>query len=158
MKKVLEGGEGLSVTLGGVREILYSEAGKMKLNIGRRKGIFKMALETGTPLVPVLVYGENELYETAHTEWLDWLQEKLVPFALFIPIPTVKSCMNWLGLLHNPLKNPVQTVIGDEIPVEKKESVSEEEIAKLREKYFSGLRELYERTRPESYSKELEIV
>jgi 2-acylglycerol O-acyltransferase 2 len=157
MKKVLEGGEGLSVTLGGVREILYSEPGKMKLNIGRRRGIFKMALETGTPLVPTLVYGENELYEIYKAPWLDWIQQKLVPYALFLPIPTLTSCLNWLGLINNPLSNPVRTVIGRAIPVEKKESVSEEDIEKLRETYFASLRSLYERTHPSWYS-ELEIV
>lgn len=158
MKKVLEGGEGLSVTLGGVREILYSKPGKMKLNIGKRQGIFKMALETGTPLVPVLVYGENELYETLHTPWLDWIQEKLVPYALFLPIPTLTSCFNWLNLANNPLHTPVRTVVGAAIPVEKKEAVSEGDILKLREEYFDQLRKLYEQTHPSWYSKELEIV
>jgi hypothetical protein len=158
MKKVLEGGESLSVTLGGVREILYSEPGKIKLNIANRKGIFKMALETGTPLVPIIAYGENELYETYHAPWLDWLQEKLVPHALFIPIPTLKSCLNWLSLSTAPLKNPVRTVIGEGILVEKKESVSEAEILALREQYFDSLRKLYERTHPSEYSGSLEIV
>jgi hypothetical protein len=158
MKKVLEGGEGLSVTLGGVREILYSEPGKMKLNIGKRKGIFRMALETGTPLVPVLVYGENELYETVKAPWLDWLQEKLIPYALFVPLPTLQSCLNWIGLFNAPLANPVRTVIGDAIPVEKKESVSEEDIRLLREAYFAKLREIYALTRPSWYAEEMEII
>jgi hypothetical protein len=158
MKKVLEGGESLSITLGGVREILYSEPGKMKLNIGKRQGIFKMALETGTPLVPVLVYGENELYEIQHSPWLDWCQEQLVPYALFLPIPTLTSCLNWLSLGRKPLHTPVKTVIGDAIPVEKKEIVLEEDILKLREHYFTSLRTLYANTRPCWYSKELEII
>ncbi len=160
MKKVLEGGEGLSVTLGGVREIFYSEPGKMKLNIGKRKGIFKMALETGTQVVPVLVYGENELYEIYHSPWLDSIQEKLMSYGIFIPIPTASSCLNWLNLTTNPLKNPVLTVVGDPIPVAKVEGepVSEEKIDALREIYLRELRALYERTRPDSYSPELEIV
>jgi hypothetical protein len=158
MKKVLEGGESLSVTLGGVREILYSEPGKMKLNIANRKGIFKMALETGTPLVPVLVYGENELYDTYHTPWLDWLQEKLIPYALFIPIPTLQSCLNWLSLASTPLKNPVRTCIGEVIPVEKKESVSEGDVRELRDLYLTKLRKLYSETHPEWYAEQLEIV
>ena len=158
MKKVLEEGHALSVTLGGVREILYSEAGKMKLNIGQRRGIFKMALETGTPLVPVLVYGENELYETYRAPWLDWIQEKLVPYALILPIPTFASCLNWLKLVNTPLSNPVRTFIGDTIPVNKIENVVEKDIEALRSIYLKELQSLYEKTHPESYSNTLEIV
>lgn len=32
------------------------------IHIVPRTGVFKLALETGTPIVPVLTYGENELF------------------------------------------------------------------------------------------------
>jgi hypothetical protein len=158
MKSVLEGGESLSVTLGGVREILYSEPGKMKLAIKKRRGIFKMAIETGTPLVPVLCYGENELYETFHSEWLDWIQDKLIDYALFIPIPTWKSVKNWLGLYGAPLAHPVKTVVGEAIEVGEARSPTEDEISELRETYFKSLRKLYTETKPSWYADTLEIV
>lgn len=158
MKSVLEGDDSLSVTLGGVREILYSEPGKMKLNIRKKRGIFKMAIETGTPLVPVICYGENELYETFHSPWLDWIQDRLFNYSLFLPIPTLKSVKNWLGLYTAPLTQPVKTVIGDAVEVGVARTPTESEISEIRERYFVGLRELYKKTKPSWYADELEIV
>jgi len=158
MVNVLEGGESLSVSLGGVREILHTEKGIMKLSISKKRGVFRMALATGTPLFPVLTYGENELFEIMHHSYLDRLQEMALPYGIVFPIPTVNSCINWFSLLNAPLKNPVETVIGNAIEVEKVEEPSEKQIIELREKYIQELRTLYRNTRPSWYENELIII
>jgi len=156
MKRVLDH-QSLSVTLGGVREMPMTRDNKMILNIGKKRGIFKMALETGTPLVPVIVYGENEIYQQSNSWLLRRVNQFLLPY-LYLPIPTWKSCRSWLSLFQRPLEHPVRTYVGPSIAVTKKEIPTEEDIVTLRDTYFSELRALYQTTRPSHYDKELYIV
>ena len=158
MMSVLEGGESLSVSLGGVREILYAKKGRMTLSISKKRGVFRMALATGTPLIPVLTYGENELFEIVRNSYLDWLQDRVLPYGFVFAIPTLKSCINWFSLLNGPLKNPVRTVIGEAIEVEKVVKPTDGQVKELREKYIRELKALYEKTRPSSYEAELVII
>lgn len=159
MKDVLLKGESLSVALGGINEILESTPGRMRLALSRRQGIFKMALETGTALVPVLTYGENELYTPVGWAWLDALNRCLVPLGVCFPVPSLTSCWNWMRLANRPLRSPVRTVIGSRLVVEAVEgAVDEAAVVALRERYFVELRKLYAETRPENYSEELEIL
>ena len=157
MKNVLEAGESLTLCLGGVREILETEPCGMRLSIKKRRGIFRIALQQGTPIVPVISYGENEVFELIDTPLLSWIQSKLIHYGICAPIPTLESCRKWYGILNAPLKEPIRTIIGTAIEVEAHEP-TEQEIDDLREKYFIALRDLYERTRPESYTKDLEII
>lgn len=158
MKAVLDEGQSLTVCLGGVKEILYTEPNTMKLSIKNKRGVFKLALETGTPLVPVISYGENELFEILDSEWLRPIQSILIQYSLYLPIPTMKSCTAWFGIPWAPLKNPILTVVGAQINVTQIAEPSDKDIFELRETYFKALNELYERTRPESYKANLEIV
>ena len=158
MKKVLTRTKSLSVVAGGIEEIFEVKPGRMRLAISRRRGIFKMALETGTALVPVLTYGENELYQPVDWGWLDALNRRLVPLGFCFPIPTLDSCLRWMRLTDRPFKTPVRTVIGPRLAVEKVVGpVGEAAVVELRERYFVALRELYAKTRG-SYSEELEIL
>ena len=159
MKETLVEGKSLAVAVGGIDEILELTPGRMRLALSRRRGIFKMALETGTALVPVLTYGENELYQPVSWKWLDTLNRRLVPWGACFPVPSLGSCLNWLRLVDRPLRSPVRTVIGSRLDVEKVEGVVEEaEIEALRKRYVAALRELYAETRPSDYAEELEIL
>lgn len=52
------------IAIGGATESLYSSAGTMDLVLRRRTGFVRVALQTGASLVPVINFGENELYKT----------------------------------------------------------------------------------------------
>lgn len=52
----------LVIAVGGAEEFHYMNEGTMDLVIEKRKGFAKLALETGASLVPVIGFGENELY------------------------------------------------------------------------------------------------
>lgn len=156
MKKVLVEGKSLAVAVGGVDEILESTPGRLRLALSRRRGIFKMALETGTALVPVLTYGENELYTPVGWDWLTALNRRLVPWGVCFPIPSLGSCLNWLRLVDRPLRSPVRTVIGSRLDVEKG-AADEAAVVALRDRYSAALRTLYAETRPSDYAEELEI-
>ena len=159
MKTVLTHNKSLSVVAGGIEEIFEAKPGRMRLAISRRRGIFKMALETGTALVPVLTYGENELYQPVDWGWLDSLNRRLIPLGFCFPIPTLDSCRRWMRLTDKPFKTPLRTVIGPRLAVEKVAGpVREAAVVALRERYFTAVRELYAKTRPLDYAEELEIL
>ena len=57
-------GQSIMIAIGGATESLYSAPGTMHLVLRRRTGFVRVALQTGASLVPVINFGENELYST----------------------------------------------------------------------------------------------
>jgi len=158
MKQVIENGQSLSVTLGGIREITMSRDNNITLSIASKRGVFRLALETGTPLVPVIAYGENEIYQQTDNWFIRHLNTLLLKYHMFLAIPTWKSWKTWWSLFQQPLEHPIHTCVGTPIAVTKKDTPTEDDIQALRELYFSELRALYDRTRPAHYEKELTIL
>jgi 2-acylglycerol O-acyltransferase 2 len=138
MKKALETSS-LSVAPGGMREMLYPGSAI----IGKRRGIFKMALETGTPLVPIVSVGEDELCQIVQIP--SWIQDWFAPYDACICIPTLKSVIKLLYIFVRPLKDPVVSVMGEPIHVDKIEEPTEKDIADLRSRYIEGLKNLYKK-------------
>jgi hypothetical protein len=60
-----------------------------------------------------------------------------------ISIPTLKSVYKLLSLLHTPLKDPIISVVGSPLAVNKVEVPSETQISELRERYIAALKKLY---------------
>lgn len=138
MKHALESGDSISVCVGGMREMLGDD-----FIVKRRRGIFKMALETGTPIVPVISFGEQKLFSIIQVPKA--IQDFLEPYDICICIPTLQSVRKWLGFLESPLKDSIVSVIGSPIPVSKIAEPTEEDISKLREQYIAALKDLYEK-------------
>jgi hypothetical protein len=158
MKKVLEEGEALSVVPGGIREMYDTKKGKLRVKILERSGVFRLALETGTPIQPVLTYGENELYELLDTPFFNKLQKWLSKYDCILPIPSWASIQKWFDFMMGLQRTPLQTVIGDCIEVKKVEVPTLQDIAELRNLYIAELRKLYKETKPNTYFEELEVV
>jgi 1-acyl-sn-glycerol-3-phosphate acyltransferase len=138
MKKTLKD-TSLSVAPGGMREMLYPGSAV----ISRRRGIFKMALETGTPLVPIISVGEEKLCQIV--EIPSWIQDWFAEYDACICIPTLKSVVKLVSIFVRPLKDPVVSVMGEPIIVNKKEEPSEKDIAELRSRYIDALKKLYKK-------------
>lgn len=126
----------LSVSPGGMREMLYKDTAIL----ARRRGIFKMALETGTQLVPIVSVNEDRLCEIID---IPYIQEFLEPYDICICIPTLKSVWKILWLVAHPLKDPVVSVVGTPLLVKRVEIPTEAQISELRERYVSALKALY---------------
>jgi hypothetical protein len=155
MKKVLEENESLHVIPGGTSETYLTEVGKLQVKLTDRSGIFRLALETGTSLVPVLTFGENELYTLMFPSLQKWLQKN---FHIILPIPSLESLQKWITFFSEPLEHSIQTYIGNPIPVEKMSNPSSKDIENLRNLYIDNLKELYRTTKPRKYEKELEVL
>lgn len=148
IKTELEEGS-VSIIPGGVREMMLpQEAGVLRTIIKCRKGLFRLALETGTPLVPVLTYGEHELFPQVDSSLLTTLNQWMYSqFGLYIPIPSFTSLLNWVQLSETPLP-PIRSVAGSPIPVEKVETPTQEQIEALKTTYCSALQKLFDETAP----------
>ena len=155
MKASLLEDKSISITLGGYSEAKYNSPTKMVLNIKNKKGIFKMALQTGTPLVPVITYRENQTCVKAESFITRFLDKhiKLSP-----QLPTLETVSKWINLTEKPLEAPMLTYIGKPVSAELIEKPTDTEIIELREKYFKALETLYAETRPKEYESKLYII
>lgn len=140
MKQTLENTSSISVAPGGMREMLYPGATLIK----KRRGIFKMALETGSSLVPIYSKNEDAFCEIVNLP--SWIQDIFKPYDVSIPIPTWKSIQKIFSLLHKPFEEPIVSSMGKPIPVEKIENPSEKDISELRLRYMKELNILTENT------------
>lgn len=87
-KAVLKSGPGrsIAIVIGGAAESLNARPGTIDLVLKKRLGFVKIAVETGSSLVPVLNFGENDLYEQVDNSdgsWLRWGQKKIQHIAGF---------------------------------------------------------------------------
>jgi len=147
------------VVPGGAEESLECDPGKMTIILKSRRGFVKMALRTGAHLVPVISFGENEVYKQVPNprgSLLRKLQTNLMGLISFAP----PIFYGWKGTII-PFKKPINTVVGAPIPLTKVDEPSWPEVCELHEKYMIALRELFEKYKtkfgyPEDY--ELEIL
>lgn len=156
IEKTLLKKESVSLMLGGVREMNMTEDYKIQLCIRKRRGLFRIALSTGTPLVPVLSYGENEMFQRANIPAIHSLNEFLYSrFGTSISIPSFYSLRNWIDLSYRSLK-PIRSYTGKPIYVKKIANPTEKEIVALRNLYIKRIEELFRETASPEYSLHIE--
>jgi len=144
--------DSITLGLGGADEMGRVKHKHLELVIKKRKGIFKIALETGTPLVPVLTYGENEIFPLIESDFLNWLNDSLYSIIRGrIYLPSLQSIRNWANLLVRPLE-PVHTYTGRPIYVKKIEKPTDKHIRTLRNIYIKRIHELFAETNPGEFS------
>jgi len=159
MKSVLDDDMSLSLSLGGIEEMRYIFKGKIRVKLKSRKGVFRLAIQTGTPLVPVLAYGENEVCNNlGNWKGFDWINSILRGFNITVMIPSWDLYTKVFSLLHKPLDVPVVSVIGEPVAVGPAREPTDEDVRVLRSIYIKRLREFYRQTRPAHYAEELEVV
>mmetsp|Transcript_36001 Transcript_36001/g.106454 ORF Transcript_36001/g.106454 Transcript_36001/m.106454 type:complete len:362 (-) Transcript_36001:321-1406(-) len=112
-------GTSLFLIVGGGPEALHSRPGHYDLVLKCRKGFAKMALLTGAHLVPVLAFGETDLFDVSlpaeGTLWhrVQQLVLKLTGFG----IPSISGAGFWDGAGPLPKARPLNTVIGAPVKV-----------------------------------------
>ena len=140
---------GFSVVLltGGVREIHETCAGRMRIVLKRRSGFLRIAQRVGVPIVPVLSFGENELFPPVRGAWMDRIQDYLRRWVhVGIPVPTLASVRHWIRLFSEPLTPAVETWIGRAV----REPTLETVVAEMERLYAEG--------RPAAYPAAVEFV
>jgi 2-acylglycerol O-acyltransferase 2 len=61
-RRVLAEGKSIMLVPGGATEALYANIGWNTIYLKKRKGFIKLALETGSTLVPIYSFNENDTY------------------------------------------------------------------------------------------------
>ncbi|GAB1191476.1 hypothetical protein APSETT444_000655 [Aspergillus pseudonomiae] len=143
-------GRAITIVIGGARESLDALPHTLRLVLRRRKGFIKLAIRTGADLVPVLAFGENDLYEQ-HT------------MGFTIPLFHARGVFNYdVGLM--PYRRPLNIVVGCPIQViqqQNRDKIDDDYIDYLHAKYVQELARLWEQWK-DVYAKdrtsELEIV
>ncbi|CAF4525374.1 unnamed protein product [Rotaria sp. Silwood2] len=121
-------GNALVIIIGGAREMYLTKNDTMKLYLKTRQGFVRLALKHGASLVPVISFGENELYR------------RYTYFNL------LGNGMPWGRLLrwHIPLQHPVVTIVGKPIHVKQNVNPTSEDIDQLHNEYIQAVEELFE--------------
>ena len=117
IERTLRSGDSVVLMPGGVQEI---GAEGLTVVIRKRRGYLRIVRRVGCPIVPVLTFGEAELFRPM--AGLDWFHRYCKAwFGLAVPIPSLASFFRWFRLFKEPLK-PVETWIGPAIskPTQKK--------------------------------------
>lgn len=140
-------GKPVGLVLGGVEEMFQVQPYTLNLVLKKRTGYLRLALETKKPIIPVLTYGENELFDAVpkltNSELNRFLKRN---FGIMIPFPSLESFTRWAKITEEPL-SPIHTHVGEPVyPIES------DTIETLRERYMKAIQELFDKTRPEGYT------
>ncbi|CAD7673022.1 2-acylglycerol O-acyltransferase 2 [Vulpes vulpes] len=142
-----EGGNLLAIIVGGAQEALNARPGDSTLLLRNRKGFIRLALMHGAALVPIFSFGENELFdqvENSPGSWLRRIQNRLQKImGISLPLFHGRGVFQYsFGLI--PYRQPITTVVGKPIEVQKTLCPSKEEVDKLHQRYVKELCDLFE--------------
>jgi len=144
------------IVIGGANESLYSTPGTYKIILKRRKGFVKIALKNGISLVPVLNFGEVDIFDQIQHKVVtenNTILKKYLGFRL----PTFYGRL----FLWIPYAKPINIVTGVPIDCPKIENPTDEDIQKYLDLYIAELQRIWDENK-DKYAKnrktELELV
>lgn len=142
-------GRAVTIVIGGARESLEAQPGSLRLILQGRKGFIKMALRTGADLVPVLAFGENDLYDQLSPNAYPLVHKfqmiTLKVFKFTVPALHGRGVLNYdVGLM--PYRRPVNIVVGKPIEVDGAHGnqPDQADIDRLHELYVQEVERLWE--------------
>jgi 2-acylglycerol O-acyltransferase 2 len=157
-------GRAITIVIGGARESLDAQPYSLRLVLKRRKGFVKMAIRTGADLVPVLAFGENDIYDQFQPEQhpkihkFQLLVKKVLGFT--IPLFHARGVFNYdVGLM--PYRRPMNIVVGRPVRVAQNPRPEQEEIDRIHEQYIQELERVWDTWKDEFAPKrkeELQIL
>jgi len=135
IKKALGQDESVGLILDGIAGMFQSDPTTELGWVKERKGVVKIALTTGTPMVPIFGFGHSQLWRIIVDPF--GLLEKI---SLVLGVSVTPFCGRPFGLLPfgPPYRTPVMLAIGDPIVVPKIEDPTKEQIAEYHGKLMEG--------------------
>ena len=139
LKRRLRDGHSIAVFIGGAQEAQYSGRGSTTLIINKRNGIFRLALETGSKLVPVYTFGDNNTYRSYSWDF----------FGIFNLVKVITGIWFPRGYFEFR-RHRFTAVVGkpvefDDIINIKDENITDDMVAVLKTRYIESLAELFDR-------------
>lgn len=141
---------------------MLSQPGKFKLILKSRKGFVKLALQSGASLVPVISFGENDIYnlsELRHTNLYQKFNNFMLKYGGWtIPMFYGRGIFSdGPGLM--PYNRPIDVVVGEPMDVPFNPEFSDEDVNYYHHEYVLALTKLfYENVDKYTPGVELEIV
>ena len=157
-------GRAITIVVGGARESLDAQPYNLRLVLKRRKGFIKLAIRTGADLVPVLAFGENELYDQVSSESHpmvhkgQMLAKKVLGFT--VPLFHARGVFNYdVGMM--PYRRPLNVVVGRPIKVVQQPEPESRYVNEMHAQYVGELQRIWEEWKDQfarGRKGELEIV
>lgn len=139
----------ICIVIGGAPESVLAEPGTMDLYLASRFGFAKIALQTGASLVPVIGFGETDIYEQARPKgsFLKKIHHFMITkFEFTIPLFHARGIFNYqYGLM--PYRLPINVVVGEPIDCPEVKDPSNELVQEYRDKYIASLKKLFNENR-----------
>ncbi|CAL8071220.1 unnamed protein product [Calicophoron daubneyi] len=132
------------VVIGGAPEVLESWPGHYGLYLKSRYGFFRLALQTGSALIPTISFGETNIFDSV-TEQPDSYVRRFQKWAcntMTKPFPM------FYGNGFLPYRTPINTVIGPPIECEKVENPTRAQVEEVKTQYIESLKDLFKKYRP----------
>lgn len=140
-------GRAITIVIGGARESLDAQPYTLRLVLKRRKGFVKLAIRTGADLVPILAFGENDLYDQLSSDThplvhkAQLLVKKLLGFT--VPLFHARGVFNYdVGLM--PYRRPLNIVVGRPIKVERQSRPEQAYVDSIHAAYVEELERLWD--------------
>ncbi|KAJ7557640.1 hypothetical protein O6H91_04G003300 [Diphasiastrum complanatum] len=138
-RKLLCSGISGVIVPGGVQECLYMQRNREVVYLKKRFGFVRIAIQEGSPLVPVFVFGQTKIYDYVKPKGSKWYNQlsRIIGFA---PL--------WMWGEYGtiiPYRRPMYVAVGKPIEVNQIEAPSREEIGGVHAIYLKALEELFER-------------
>lgn len=165
---IVQGPPGCSVFLipGGAPEALQSHPGTLTCLLKRRKGFVRIALQTGTHLVPIIAFGETDLFDVSEPTGI-WLKlQQLILSVTKFAIPSISGAGFWSGSGPLPKALPLTTVVGKPVMIKKwtgstTDPKFAEEVEATHARYCEAVKQLYDEYKDElapNRKKDIEIL
>ncbi|XP_037941777.1 2-acylglycerol O-acyltransferase 2-like [Teleopsis dalmanni] len=153
----------VAILVGGAQEALDSHPGRYILTLKRRKGFVKLAIRTGSPIVPSFSFGEVDIFDQVNNPPDSWLRrfqsltKKLTGISPLIVLG--RGFFQYtFGLL--PQRKHIVQVVGAPIEVVRNNNPDPAYVDEIHQKVIDALNDLFE-THKEKYienCKELHLV
>ena len=104
------GGQIVLLSAGGASETFNAGRKEYKFFVKSRKGFVKVALQNGTSLVPVITFGENEIFRQVHHAKVRRVQEFVKKWFGFAPALFYGRGVTETTFGITPLRRPLKTV------------------------------------------------
>lgn len=135
------------IAVGGSREVSFARPGNYEIYLNNRKGFIKVAIETGSSIVPVISFGEVDIFNQVSNKTMRIFQNAFLNLTgVYLPILNGRGFFQYsFGLI--PRRRAITTVVGAPIDVSKIESPIDKDIDELHKKFLDGLTELFDQNK-----------
>ncbi|KAF2262526.1 diacylglycerol O-acyltransferase 2A [Lojkania enalia] len=140
-------GRAITIVVGGARESLDARPGVLRLVLNKRKGFVKLAIRCGADLVPVLAFGENDIYEQLDAKAHPWIHKFQLLTKKFmgwtVPFFHARGIFNYdVGMM--PYRRPLNVVVGRPIRVVQDIHPDKNYVDQVHEAYVEELQRLWD--------------